>query len=54
MTKLVAVTDTASIFAFGGNSSSYLTPSMLSMRTFMSVGSTGPGTSARSVAAGQL
>jgi hypothetical protein len=47
MTKLLAVTDTANIFAFGGNSSSYLTPSMLSTRTFRSVGSMGPGTCAR-------
>ena len=46
MTKLLAVTDTASIFAFGANSSSYLTPSMLSTRTF-TVGSTGLGTCAR-------
>ena len=28
MTKLLAVADTASIFAFGGDSSSYVTPSM--------------------------
>jgi hypothetical protein len=42
MTKLLAVTHTASIFVFGGISSSYLTPSMLSTRTLRSVGSTGP------------
>jgi hypothetical protein len=40
MTKLLAVTDTASIFAFGGDS-------RLSTRTFRSVGSTGPGTCAQ-------
>jgi hypothetical protein len=52
MTKLLAVTDTASIFVFGGNSSSYLTPSMLSTRTFKSGGSTARHLRA-SVAAGQ-
>jgi hypothetical protein len=47
MTKLLAVTDTASIFAFGGKSSSHLTASMLSALTIRSVGSTGRGTCAR-------